>query len=53
MLWEVSGADGCLDEHEEHLVRKVADLLCVPYQQFIYTRLQENGCQQVKQNGAA
>jgi uncharacterized tellurite resistance protein B-like protein len=44
MLWAVSGADGCIDEHEEHLVRKVADLLYVPHNQFIFTKLQENGC---------
>jgi uncharacterized tellurite resistance protein B-like protein len=43
MLWEVSCADGLIDAHEEHLVRKVADLLYVPHKQFIRTRLQESG----------
>jgi uncharacterized tellurite resistance protein B-like protein len=43
MLWEVSCADGHIDAHEEHLVRKVADLLYVPHKQFIRTRLQESG----------
>ena len=43
MLWEVSCADGHIDAHEEHLVRKVADLLYVPHNQFIRTRLQKSG----------
>jgi uncharacterized tellurite resistance protein B-like protein len=43
LLWEVTFADGHADKHEEHLVRKVADLLYVPHHQFIRTRLQESG----------
>jgi len=43
MLWKVSCADGHVDAHEEHLVRKVADLLYVPHKQFIRTKLQESG----------
>ena len=43
LLWEVTFADGHVDKHEEHLVRKVADLLYVPHKQFIRTRLQESG----------
>jgi len=43
MLWEVSCADGHIDAHEEHLVRKVADLLYVPHSEFIRAKLQENG----------
>ena len=41
LMWEVTFADGHVDKHEEHLVRKVADLLYVPHKQFIRTRLQE------------
>jgi uncharacterized tellurite resistance protein B-like protein len=41
MLWEVSRADGRIDKHEEHLVRKVADLLYVPHSQFIRAKLQQ------------
>ena len=41
MLWEVTYADGHVDAHEEHLVRKVADLLYVPHREFIRTRLQQ------------
>ena len=40
MLWEVTHADGHIDAHEEHLVRKVANLLYVPHSRFIQTRLQ-------------
>jgi len=43
LLWEVTFSDGHVDKHEEHLVRKVADLLYVPHNQFIRTRLQESG----------
>ena len=42
MLWEVSCADGHIDAHEEHLVRKVADLLYVPHSEFIRAKLQES-----------
>jgi uncharacterized tellurite resistance protein B-like protein len=39
MLWQVSCADGKIDAHEEHLVRKVADLLYVPHARFIQAKL--------------
>ena len=42
MLWQVTAADGYIDAHEEHLVRKIADLLYVPHSQFIRTRLQHD-----------
>lgn len=34
-LWRVAYADGRLDRHEEHLVRRLADLLGVPHREFI------------------
>lgn len=37
-LWRVAYADGVRDMHEEHLVRKIADLLHVPHRDFIRTR---------------
>jgi uncharacterized tellurite resistance protein B-like protein len=40
MLWQVTHADGHIDQHEEHLVRKVADLLYVPHSNFIRAKLQ-------------
>jgi uncharacterized tellurite resistance protein B-like protein len=40
LLWEVSFADGHVDKHEEHLVRKVADLLYVPHNRFIKAKLE-------------
>ena len=43
MLWKVSCADGHIDAHEEHLIRKVADLLYVPHSEFIRVKLQESG----------
>lgn len=38
-LWRVAFADGNLDKHEEHLVRRIADLLYVPHSEFIRTKL--------------
>lgn len=35
MLWEVALADGRIDAHEEHVVRKIAELLYVPHAEFI------------------
>ena len=35
LLWEVAYADGELDKYEEHLVRKLADLIYVPHRSFI------------------
>ena len=38
-LWRVAYADGRLDHHEEHLVRRVADLIGVPHHEFIRRKL--------------
>jgi uncharacterized tellurite resistance protein B-like protein len=38
-LWQVAYADGRLDIYEEHVIRKVADLIYVPHKEFI--RLKE------------
>ena len=37
-LWRVAMADGRLDVYEEHLVRKLADLLYVPHTEFILAK---------------
>jgi uncharacterized tellurite resistance protein B-like protein len=39
MLWRLSLADGRIDKHEEHLVKKVAGLLYVPDREMIATKL--------------
>ena len=39
MMWQVAYADGELDPEEEWLVRKVAELLHVPHEDFIKTKL--------------
>lgn len=39
LLWRVAFADGHKDDHEEHLVRKIAGLLYVPHHEFIQARL--------------
>jgi uncharacterized tellurite resistance protein B-like protein len=38
-LWEVAFADAELDKHEEHMVRKIADLIYVKHKDFINTKL--------------
>jgi uncharacterized tellurite resistance protein B-like protein len=35
LLWRIAFADGAIDPHEEHLVRKVAGLLHLPHPEFI------------------
>lgn len=39
-LWQVAFADGELDKYEEHLIRKIANLLYVPHSGFIQAKLQ-------------
>lgn len=38
-LWQVAYADGKLDKHEDHLIRKIADLIHVSHSEFIRTKL--------------
>ncbi|MCU0767219.1 MAG: TerB family tellurite resistance protein [Gammaproteobacteria bacterium] len=42
-LWRVAYADNVLHEHEEYLVRKVADLLYVPHGAFIAAKHRARG----------
>jgi uncharacterized tellurite resistance protein B-like protein len=39
LLWQIAYADGRKCKFEEHLIRKVADLLYVPHREFIRARL--------------
>ncbi len=34
-LWKVAYADQVIDPHEEHIIRRVADLLYVPHERFM------------------
>jgi uncharacterized tellurite resistance protein B-like protein len=43
MLWQVAYADGRLDRHEEHLMRRFADLLHLAHADFIRLKLQVAG----------
>lgn len=38
LLWTVVFSDAIKDKHEEHLVRRIADLLHVPHGEFVRTR---------------
>ncbi len=42
-LWRVAYADAVLHEYEEHLIRRVADLLHVPHAAFISAKLRVLG----------
>lgn len=43
MLWRVAYADKSLDKYEDHLVRKIADLLYIPHGEIIRIRNQVQG----------
>ena len=38
-LWQVAFADNHLDKHEEHVIRRIADLIHVPHSDFMKTKL--------------
>jgi uncharacterized tellurite resistance protein B-like protein len=38
-LWEIAFADKCLDRYEEHMLRKIADLIYVEHKDFIDAKL--------------
>jgi uncharacterized tellurite resistance protein B-like protein len=38
-LWEIAFTDESLDKHEEHMVRKIADLIYVEHKDFIDAKL--------------
>ena len=37
-LWHIAAADGRIDPHEEHRIRRIADLLYVPHVKFVRAR---------------
>lgn len=39
-LWHLAGVDGVIDPHEEHLIRRMADLMYMDHKDFIKTKLQ-------------
>lgn len=39
LMWRVAAADGHVDKHQEALVRKIADLLYIPHQEFIRAKI--------------
>lgn len=43
LLWRVAYADGDLDKYEEHLVRRIADLIHVPHSVFIRMKHKAQG----------
>lgn len=43
MLWQVAYADGRVDKYEEHLLRRLADLLYIPMPDYIRAKLEAAG----------
>lgn len=39
LLWRIACADGRIDKYEEHLIRRIADLIHVPHRIFIQAKL--------------
>ncbi|WP_096084424.1 TerB family tellurite resistance protein [Agaribacterium haliotis] len=39
-MWKIAYADGQLDKYEEHIIRRIADLLHLGHSQFIQAKLQ-------------
>ena len=39
LMWDVAHSDGRVDPHEEHLLRRIADLLHLPHAEFIRGKL--------------
>lgn len=42
-LWRVAQADATVHKYEEHLIRRIADLLHVPHREFIAAKLRSAG----------
>ena len=40
-VWEIAFADGEMDKHEEHLIRRIADLLYLNHKDFINAKLNQ------------
>jgi len=38
-LWDVALEDGRIDKYEDHLIRKIADLIYLPHSEFIRAKL--------------
>ncbi|MBU6212173.1 MAG: TerB family tellurite resistance protein [Gammaproteobacteria bacterium] len=49
MFWQVAYADGKLDDHEHHLMRKLGDLLHVGHAAFISTKLRAAATQKSRE----
>jgi uncharacterized tellurite resistance protein B-like protein len=42
-MWKVAFADGDIDRYEEHLIRRVAELIYVPHEDYIRAKLEVAG----------
>jgi uncharacterized tellurite resistance protein B-like protein len=50
LLWDVAHADGRVDPHEEHLLRRIADLLHLSHADFIRGKLDAAAAQRSERN---
>lgn len=42
-MWEIAVADGNIDRFEEHIIRRVAELVYIPHKDFIRSKLEATG----------
>ena len=42
-LWQVAYADGSIDKYEEHIIRRISDLIHLPHTQFIRAKHEARG----------
>ena len=42
-LWEVAAVDAVIDKYEEHLIRKISDLIYLPHTDYIRAKLAATG----------
>ena len=49
-LWEVAAEDGRIDKYEEHVIRKIAELVYLPHREFIRAKLMVCDAMNVSEN---
>ncbi|MAY40260.1 MULTISPECIES: TerB family tellurite resistance protein [Spongiibacter] len=49
-LWEVAAEDGRIDKYEEHVIRKIAELIYLPHREFIRAKLMVCDAMNISEN---
>jgi len=51
LMWRIAYADDRIDDHELHLIRRIADLLHVPHHDFIAAKMRAQGREGGREKG--